>query len=48
MYANFGEVPYGKTISVDLKVFDQSLCGNADSLEHFTTPTYVVIKVSIQ
>lgn len=48
MYANFGEIPYGKTLSVDLFLFENSLCNHYDVLEHFTKPTYVVIRTTIQ
>lgn len=37
-YANFGEVPYGKTLSFDLVVLKNSLCGNS-SLDKLIKPT---------
>jgi hypothetical protein len=46
-YGNFGEIPYGKTQSVELFITEKSLCNN-DDLDHFTKPTYVVIKATIQ
>lgn len=48
MYGNFGEIPYGKTITCDLAILNSSLCGDPNQIEHFTKPTYVVIKTTIQ
>ncbi len=31
-YANFGEIPYGKTLSFDVVVLDQSLCDNSGNI----------------
>lgn len=31
-YSNFGEIPYGKTQSFDLVVYDESFCGSPDTL----------------
>jgi hypothetical protein len=31
-YANFGEVPYGKTQSFDVVLLDRFLCGNISEL----------------
>jgi hypothetical protein len=45
-YANFGEVPYGKTLSFDIAVFDASLCGNPNDLDHLQKPTYIVINTN--
>jgi hypothetical protein len=47
MYGNFGDIPYGKTISVDLFITDKALCDQED-LEHFSQPIYVVIKTTLQ
>jgi hypothetical protein len=48
MYGNFGEIPYGKTLTYDLSILSIGLCGNGSEIEHFTKPTYVVIKTNIQ
>jgi len=45
-YANFGEIPYGKTLSFDLIIFDVSLCGNIENLDHLQKPTYIAIKTN--
>ncbi len=45
-YANFGQVPYGKSISYDLVYVDNNLCKNITELKHFQKPTYVVINAS--
>jgi hypothetical protein len=45
-YANFGEVPYGKTMSFDLVVLDHGLCGDPDDLPKLTKPTYVTININ--
>jgi hypothetical protein len=45
-YANFGEIPYGKTSSFDLIILDVSLCGNIENLDHLQKPTYIAIKTN--
>lgn len=45
-YANFGEIPYGKTLSFDLLVLDNSLCQPVTELDHLQKPTYLVIKTN--
>lgn len=44
-YANFGEVPYGKSLTYELIVLDHGLCGDPNDMEKLTKPTYVVISV---
>lgn len=41
-YANFGEVPYGKSLSYDVIVLDDGLCGNPP-ISKLKKPTYLVI-----
>lgn len=31
-YANFGEVPYGKSLTYELVVLDHGLCGNPNDM----------------
>lgn len=45
-YANFGEISYGKTLSFDLQVTNNSLCGPPTDLDHLQKPTYLVIKTN--
>jgi hypothetical protein len=45
-YANFGDIPYGKTLSFDLVILQDSLCSLPADLDHLQKPTYLVIKTN--
>lgn len=45
-YANFGEIPYGKTLSFDLLLLSDSLCTLPPTLDHLQRPTYLAIKTN--
>jgi len=45
-YANFGEIPYGKTLSFDVLLLNDSLCRTPENLEHLQKPTYIAIKTN--
>jgi hypothetical protein len=45
-YANFGEIPYGKTMSFDVVVTNDSFCGTPADLELLQKPTYIVVKTN--
>lgn len=42
-YANFGEVPYGKSLRFNLVVPESSLCDNITGMKHLQTPSYVLV-----
>ena len=45
-YANFGEISYGKTLTLDLLLFNDSFCDTSLEFEHLQKPTYIVIRAT--
>lgn len=45
-YANFGFIPYGKTLSLLLQPYTKDLCKSLTEMDHLTEPTYLLVDVT--
>jgi hypothetical protein len=45
-YANFGFIPYGKTLSLLLQPYTKNLCSSLTEMDHLTEPTYLLVDAS--
>ena len=45
-YANFGFIPYGKTLSFVLQPYTKDLCNSLTEVDHLLEPTYLLVDVS--